>query len=70
MSTLASIYLASLSNAYRHTYCAQISDLTVTVLRKSEIPPELHSFHHEVEEDFSPSGTLSRYHFLAASMWD
>jgi len=31
MSTLASIYLASLSNAYRHTYRARISDLTVTV---------------------------------------
>ena len=43
MSTLASIYLASLSNAYRHTYCAQISNLTVTVLWKSEIPPKLHS---------------------------
>jgi len=41
MSTLASIYLTSLNNSYRHTYLARIGDPTVTVLRKSEIPPNL-----------------------------
>ena len=51
VSTLANIFVASLSNAYRHTYCARISDLTVTVLRKSEIP-QTSLFHHKVEEKY------------------
>jgi len=47
MSTLASIHLASLSNAYWHAYLARIGNPTGGRRRKED----------EVEEDFSPSGT-------------
>jgi len=68
VSTLASIYVARLSNAYRHTYRARISDLTVPVLRKSKIPPNFPF--PSWSGRFCPSGTLSRYHFQTASTWD
>ena len=59
MSTLAVIYPANLSNAYRHTYLARISDPTSGRRRKED----------EVEEDFSPSGA-QQVQFQAACMQD
>jgi len=59
MSTLASIYLTSLSNAYRHAYLAQ------SVIR----PAEEEGRKTKWKKTFLPQA-LSRYHFQAACMRD
>jgi len=55
---LASIYLASLSNAYRHAYLAR------SVIQPVEEEGKKTKWKNSLPQ------LLSRYHFQAACMWD
>jgi len=58
MQTLASIYLASLSNVYRHAHLAR------SVIQPVEIEGRKMKWTNSLPQ------VLSRYHFQAVCMWD